>query len=49
MIPLKYIEIFLINYEDNLMVTWSAICVLSSNASANQEATFRITEIGFTN
>ena len=49
MIPLKYFEIFLINYEYNLMVTWSAICVLSSNASANQEATFRITEIGFTN
>ena len=49
MIPLKYFEIFLINYEDNLMVTWPAICVLSSNVSANQEATFRITETGFAN
>ena len=49
MIPLKYFEIFLINYEDNLMVTWPAICVLSSNVSANQEATFRINETGFAN
>ena len=31
------------------MVTWSAICVLSSNATVNQEATFRITETGFAN
>ena len=31
------------------MITWTAICFISSNATANQEATFRITETDFVN
>ena len=30
----------LINYEINLMLTWSPNCVVSSNTAANQVTTF---------
>ena len=50
MIPLKCLnnfwrpfEVLLINCEINLMLTWSANCVISSNAPANQATTFEIT------
>ena len=49
MVPLKYlsnflgtIEMQLINCKINLILTWSADCVISS-AAANQAATFAIT------
>ena len=50
MVPLKYLSIFwrtlempLINCEINLILTWSAICVIVSTNNANQNATFAIT------
>ena len=50
MVPLKYLsnswrtlEIPLINCEINLILTWSANCVISS-AAANQAATFAISD-----
>ena len=49
MVPLKYwsniwrtLEVPLINCEINLILTWSANCVVS-NAAANQATTFAIT------
>ena len=51
MVPLKYLSNFwrtlgmpLINCEINLILTWSANCVIS-NAAANQATTFAITNI----
>ena len=51
MVPLKYLgnfwrtlEMPLINYEVNLILTWSSSCVLISNAIQNQNATFAITD-----
>ena len=51
MVPLKYLSNFwktlempLINCEINLMLTWSANCVLVSTDVANQIATFAITD-----
>ena len=51
MVPLKCLnnfwrpfEVLLINCEINLMLTWSANCVISSNAAANQVTTFEITD-----
>ena len=48
--PLKYLskfwktlEMSLINYEINLVLTWSANCI-TSNAAANQETTLTITD-----
>ena len=48
--PLKYLSDFrktlempLIKFEINLILTWSANCVIS-NAAANQETTFAITD-----
>ena len=50
MVPLKYLnnfwrtlEILLINYEINLILTWSTNCVIS-NAVVNQNTTFAITD-----
>ena len=50
MVPLKYLtkfwrtlEIRLINYEINLVLTWSANCVIS-NAAANKAITFAISD-----
>ena len=50
-LPLKYLSNFyrilkmpLINCEINLMLTWSSKCVISSNAAADQEITFSITD-----
>ena len=50
MVPLKYVsnfwrtlEIPLINCEINLMLTWSANCVIVSTDVANQGATFSMT------
>ena len=50
MVPLKclsnfgrILEIPLINCGINLMLTWSAIFVISSNASTDQETIFTIT------
>ena len=50
MIPLKYLSNFwralempLINCEINLILTWSANCVISS-AAVNQATTFAITD-----
>ena len=50
MVPLKYVsnfwrtlEIPLINCEINLILTWSASCVIVSTNNANQNATFAIT------
>ena len=34
----------LINYEINLILTWSANCVIVSTNAANQNATFAITD-----
>ena len=49
MVPLEYLsnfsrtlELSLINYEINLVLTGSKTCVITSNASANQETTFAI-------
>ena len=51
MVPLKYLSNFwrtlempLINYEINLLLTWSASCVIVSTDVANQNATFAITD-----
>ena len=51
MVPLKYLSNFwrtlempLINCEVNLILTWSSTCVLISTGSANQAATFAITD-----
>ena len=35
----------LINYEINLILTWSTNCVIVSTNIANQNATFEITDI----
>ena len=50
-LPLKYLsnlwrtlEMALINCETDLMLNWSANCVLSSNAAEDQETTFAITD-----
>ena len=50
MVPLEYLtkfwrtlEIRLINYEINLVLTWSANCVIS-NTAANKAITFAITD-----
>ena len=50
MVPLKYLsnfwrtlEVPLINYEVNLILTWSSTCVIVSTNNANQGATFTIT------
>ena len=40
----KTLEILPINWEVNLMLTWSANCVISSTAAANQAATFAISK-----
>ena len=54
MVPLKYLSNFwrtlempLINCEANLILTWSSTCVLVSTGSANQTATFAITDTKF--
>ena len=51
MVPLKYLsnfwrtlEMSLINCEINLILTWSANCVIVSTDVANQNATFEITD-----
>ena len=51
LVPLKYLsnywrifEIFLINRELNLILTWSANCVIVSTNNANQGTAFSITE-----
>ena len=51
MVPLKYLSNFwrtlempLINYEVNLILTWSSTCVLISTGVPNQNATFAITD-----
>ena len=50
MVPLKYLSNFwrspempLINCEINLILTWSANCVIVSTDVANQGATFSMT------
>ena len=50
MVPLKYLSNFWrtlempsINCEVNLILTWSANCVIVSTNNANQGATFEIT------
>ena len=52
MVSLKYLsnfsrtlEMSLINYEVDLILTWSANCVIVYTNVANQDATFEITEI----
>ena len=51
MMPLSYLSVFwrsleltLINCEVNLILKWSANCVIDSNNVANQNATFAITD-----
>ena len=51
MVPLKYLSNFwralempLINYEINLILTWSTNCVIVASNIANQNATFSITD-----
>ena len=51
MVPLKYLSNFLrtlemplINCETNLILTWSANCIIVSTNVANQNATFAITD-----
>ena len=51
MVPLKYLSNFwqtlqmpLINCEINLLLTWSASCVIVSADVVNQNATFAITD-----
>ena len=51
MVPLKYLSNFwrtlempLINSEINLILTWSANCVIVSTDIGNQNATFKITD-----
>ena len=53
MVPLKYqsnfwrgLEMPFFNSETNLILTWSENCIIS-NATANQETTFTITDIKF--
>ena len=50
-VPLEYLsnfwrtlEMLLINFEVNLILTWSSTCVLVSTNNANQNATFAITD-----
>ena len=50
-VPLKYLsnswstlEMPLINCEINLLLTWSASCLIVSTDAANQNATFAITD-----
>ena len=50
-VPLKYLSSFwrilemsLINYEVNLILTWSGNCIMVSTNNANQNATIAITE-----
>ena len=52
MVPLKYLSNFwrtlempLINFEVNLILTWSSTCVLIATNNPNQNATFAITDI----
>ena len=40
----RTLEMPLINCEVNLILTWSSTCVIISSASANQKATFEITD-----
>ena len=54
MVPLKHLSNFwkslempLINYEINLILTWSGNCAMFSNGFANQGATFSIAETKF--
>ena len=51
MVPLKYLNIFfralevpLVNCDINVILTWSASCVIVSNNVANQNGTFEITD-----
>ena len=51
MVPLKYLsnfwrtlEMYLINCEANLILTWSSNCVLIATAVPNQAATSAITD-----
>ena len=51
MIPLKYLsnfsrtlEMLLINFEINIIVTWSEEFVKASNIASNKETTFAITD-----
>ena len=51
MVPFKYLsnfwrtlEIPLINYEVNVILTWSANCVIIYTNVANQNPTFEITQ-----
>ena len=51
MVPLSYLSVFwrslelpLINCEVNLILTWSANCVIVSTNVANQNATYAITD-----
>ena len=51
MVPLKYLsnfwrtlEMSVINYEVNLILTWSSTCVIVSTGNSNQAATFAITD-----
>ena len=51
MVPLKYLSNFwrtlempLINYEINLMLTWSSSCIIVSANVANKNAAFAITD-----
>ena len=51
MVPLEYLsnfwktlEMFLINCEINLILTWSTNCVIVSTNVGNQNATFKITD-----
>ena len=50
-VPLKYLSNFwrtlempLINFEINLILTWSSTCIIASVIAANQAATFTITD-----
>ena len=52
MVPLKYLsnfwrtlEVLSINCKINLILTWSANCVILSGVVANQATTFEITDI----
>ena len=51
MVPLKYLsnfwrtlEMLLINFEINIILTWSKNCVIACNTAANQERTFAKTD-----
>ena len=41
---LRTFEVLVTNCEINLKLTWSANCVISSNAAADQETSFEITD-----